>query len=173
VRAYLQCAPDEDIARWPDARIWQELAARLAPSKAADLQTGPILQKSVTAMRRFVAEPMQYGRLFLAGDAAHIVPPTGAKGMNLAFADVLMLSRALVAFYQTGQTGLLDGYSATCLRRVWQAQRFSGWMTQMLHRTSAEDDFDYRRQLAELHYVTGSQAAATALAENYAGLPVA
>src|SRR5581483_3661344 len=112
-------------------------------------------------------EPMQYGRLFLAGDAAHIVPPTGAKGMNLALADVLVLSRAMTDFYRSGNSGLLDAYSATCLGRVWQAQRFSGWMTQLLHRTSLDDDFDHRRQLAELDYVTSSRAASTALAENY------
>ncbi len=172
VRYYLQCAPDEDLARWPDDRIWQELRERLAPGKSADLIEGPILQKSVTAMRGFVAEPMRHGRLFLAGDAAHIVPPTGAKGMNLALADVLVLSRAIAGFYRSGRSDLLDGYSATCLRRIWKTQRFSGWMTQMLHRFNLENDFDSRRQLAELDYVTTSQAAATSLAENYTGLPM-
>jgi p-hydroxybenzoate 3-monooxygenase len=172
VRYYLQCAPDEDIGLWPDDRIWRELRERLALEKSAGLTEGPILQKSVTAMRGFVAAPMRHGRLFLAGDAAHIVPPTGAKGMNLALADVLVLSRAIAAFYHSGATELLEGYSETCLRRVWKAQRFSGWMTQMLHRFNSEDDFDYRRQLAELDYVTTSQAAATSLAENYVGLPM-
>ena len=130
------------------------------------------MQKGVTAMRSFVVEPMQHGRLFLAGDSAHIVPPTGAKGMNLAIADVLVLSRAIEAFYKDGRTEALERYSATCLRRIWKAQRFSWWMTQMLHRFSAENDFDMRRQLAELDYVTGSDNAARALAENYVGLPI-
>jgi p-hydroxybenzoate 3-monooxygenase len=172
VRYYLQCAPDEDIATWPDDRIWQELRARLAPAKSAELVAGPILQKGVTTMRSFVAEPMRHGRLFLAGDAAHIVPPTGAKGMNLALADVLVLSRAIAAFYRSGGAHLLDDYSETCLRRVWQAQRFCGWMTQLLHRFNSESGFDYRRQLAELDYVTTSPAAAASLAENYVGLPM-
>jgi p-hydroxybenzoate 3-monooxygenase len=168
-RLYLQCSPDEDPNEWPDDRIWQELRARLDGTRA--LTEGKILQKGITPMRSFVAEPMQHGRLFLAGDAAHIVPPTGAKGMNLALADVLVLSRAINAFYASGRSDLLEAYSATCLRRVWKAQRFSGWMTQLLHRFSFETDFDYRRQLAELDYVAGSRAAATALAENYVGLP--
>jgi p-hydroxybenzoate 3-monooxygenase len=168
-RLYLQCAPDEDLAQWSDERIWQELRTRLGETRA--LSEGKILQKGITPMRSFVVEPMQHGRLFLAGDAAHIVPPTGAKGMNLALADVRVLSRALAAFYAFGRTDLLDGYSQTCLRRVWKAQRFSVWMTQLLHRFSFETDFDYRRQLAELDYVVSSRAAATALAENYVGLP--
>jgi p-hydroxybenzoate 3-monooxygenase len=172
VRYYLQCAPDEDLGRWPDDKIWQELRLRLAPAKAAALKEGLILQKGVTAMRSFVAEPMQFGRLFLAGDAAHIVPPTGAKGMNLAIADVVRLSGAIAEFYRSGRTELLDGYSTACLRRVWKAQRFSWWMTQMLHRYNSENDFDMQRQLAELAYVTSSQAAATSLAENYVGLPI-
>jgi p-hydroxybenzoate 3-monooxygenase len=170
-RLYLQCDPHEDIAGWPDERIWQELHMRLDGTRA--LTEGRILQKSIAPMRSFVVEPMQQGRLFLAGDAAHIVPPTGAKGMNLALADVLVLSRALGAFYSTGGTDLLGSYSATCLRRVWKAQRFSVWMTQLLHRFGSEIDFDYRRQLADLEYVTTSSAAATALAENYVGLPIA
>ena len=169
-RLYLQCAPDEDLNEWPDDRIWQELRTRLDGSRA--LTEGTILQKGITPMRSFVAEPMQHGRLFLAGDAAHIVPPTGAKGMNLALADVLVLSRAIHAFYVSGRSERLDNYSATCLRRVWKAQRFSLWMTQLLHRFSFEPDFDYRRQLAELDYVVNSRAAATALAENYVGLPL-
>jgi p-hydroxybenzoate 3-monooxygenase len=169
-RLYLQCAPDEDLNEWSDDRIWQELRTRLDGTRA--LTIGRILQKGITPMRSFVAEPMQHGRLFLAGDAAHIVPPTGAKGMNLALADVLVLSRAIHAFYASGRSDRLDAYSARCLRRVWKAQRFSLWMTQLLHRFAFEPDFDYRRQLAELDYVTNSRAAATALAENYVGLPL-
>ena len=133
VRLYIQCAPDEDIAQWPDQKIWRELHARLAGSKSRELGEGPLLEKGVTAMRSFVVEPMQYGRLFLAGDSAHIVPPTGAKGMNLALADVLMLSRGLADHYRSGRSDRLETYSATCLRRVWKAQRFSWWMTTMLH----------------------------------------
>jgi p-hydroxybenzoate 3-monooxygenase len=168
-RLYLQCTPDEDLANWPDDRIWEELHARLGAEGWA-LTEGPILQKGVTAMRSFVVEPMQYGRLFLAGDAAHIVTPTGAKGLNLAVADVRHLARALAAFYATGRTDLLERYSEACLPRVWRAQRFSWQMTSMLHRFG-EDPFQHRLQLAELDYVTGSRAAATALAENYVGLP--
>jgi p-hydroxybenzoate 3-monooxygenase len=131
-----------------------------------------MLQKGITAMRSFVAEPMQYGRLFLAGDSAHIQPPTGAKGMNLALADVMVLSRALVAFYRNGRSDLLERYSATCLRRVWKAQRFSWWMTQLFHLDPSHNAFDRKRQLAELDYVTSSEAAGRSLAENYVGLPV-
>ena len=168
-RLYLQCRPDEDLNNWPDERIWQELRTRLDGTRA--LTEGEVLQKGVTPMRSFVAEPMRHGRLFLAGDAAHIVPPTGAKGMNLALADVRVLSRAIEAFYASGRHDLLEAYSATCLRRVWKAQRFSVWMTQLLHRFTHDPDFDYRRQLAELDYVANSRAAATSLAENYVGLP--
>jgi p-hydroxybenzoate 3-monooxygenase len=171
-RLYLQVAPDEDIADWPDARIWEELRTRLGGDDAPSLAEGPVLQKGITPMRGFVAEPMQYGRLFLAGDAAHIVPPTGAKGMNLAMADVQVLARALGAFYQSGRTDLLDRYSETCLRRVWKVQRFSWWMTSMLHRFAKHSAYDQRVQLAELAYVTGSRAAAQSLAENYVGLPI-
>ncbi|HYF55902.1 MAG TPA: 4-hydroxybenzoate 3-monooxygenase [Salinarimonas sp.] len=171
-RLYLQCAPDEDLSAWPDARIWDELRRRLAGGEDRRLAEGPITQKSITAMRSFVAEPMRHGRLFLAGDAAHIVPPTGAKGMNLAVADVTVLARALEAFYGGGGSDLLDGYSATCLRRIWKVQRFSWWMTQMLHRFDDAAPFDERRQIAELAYVTTSRAAATTLAENYVGLPL-
>jgi len=170
-RLYLQCAPDEDIDNWPDARIWEELRTRL--NGVRPLAEGKMLQKGITPMRSFVVEPMQVGRLFLAGDSAHIVPPTGAKGMNLAVADVVVLSRALEAFYRAGRTDLLEGYSKTCLARVWKAQRFSWWMTQMMHCFPEESAFDRRRQLAELSYVAGSTAAATALAENYTGLPMA
>jgi p-hydroxybenzoate 3-monooxygenase len=169
-RLYVQCAPDDDVENWPDERIWEELHARLASTR--DLVEGRMLQKGVTAMRSFVAEPMRHGRLFLAGDAAHIVPPTGAKGMNLALADVVVLSRALTEFYQTGRSEALDRYSATCLRRVWKAQRFSWWMTQMLHLSPTHNAFDRKRQLAELDYVVTSEAAARSLAENYAGLPL-
>jgi p-hydroxybenzoate 3-monooxygenase len=172
VRYYLQCKPDEDLAQWPDDRIWDELSVRLGGEAATRLIRGRITQKGVTPMRSFVCEPMQHGRMFLAGDSAHIVPPTGAKGMNLALADVCVLSRAIEQFYKSRHSDLLESYSATCLRRVWKAQRFSWWMTQMLHRFSAENDFDMRRQLAELDYVATSEAAARSLAENYAGLPM-
>jgi p-hydroxybenzoate 3-monooxygenase len=169
-RLYLQCAPDEDLALWPDEKIWDELRARL--SSACELRRGRIVLKGVTPMRSFVVEPMQYGRLFLAGDAAHIQPPTGAKGMNLAFADVVVLSRAFAEFYRTGDAAALDRYSQTSLDRVWKAQRFSWFMTQLLHRFPNETEFDRRRQLTEIEYIAGSTAAATALAENYAGLPI-
>ncbi|MCW5685161.1 MAG: 4-hydroxybenzoate 3-monooxygenase [Pseudolabrys sp.] len=169
-RLYFQCAPDEDAGNWTDEAIWEELRLRLGG--VCPLPTGPILQKSVTPMRSFVTEPMQYGRLFLAGDSAHIVPPTGAKGMNLALADVLKLSRALAHFYKTGQHDRLDGYSAEVLPRVWKAQRFSWWMTSLLHHFPHENAFDRRRQVAELDYVATSRAAAMTLAENYAGLPI-
>ncbi|HEY2134803.1 MAG TPA: 4-hydroxybenzoate 3-monooxygenase [Xanthobacteraceae bacterium] len=169
-RLYLQCGPDEDIDNWPDARIWEELHTRLGGVRP--LAEGPMLQKGITPMRSFVVEPMQVGRLFLAGDSAHIVPPTGAKGMNLAIADVLVLSRALVAFYRRNRSDLLEAYSKTCLARIWKAQRFSWWMTQIFHCFPDEVPFDRRRQLAELGYVASSTAAATALAENYAGLPM-
>jgi p-hydroxybenzoate 3-monooxygenase len=170
-RLYLQCSPDEDIQTWPDERIWRELGTRFA-GEGWTLTEGPILQKGVTGMRSFVVEPMQYGRLFLAGDSAHIVPPTGAKGLNLAVADVRVLARAMAAFYATGRSELLDAYSETCLRRVWKVQRFSWWMTSMLHRFPEDNPFDRRRQLAELDYVTSSRAASQSLAENYVGLPM-
>ncbi len=170
-RLYLQCEPDEDLQNWHDDRIWEELQIRLHDNNGWKLQEGPLLQKSVTGMRSFVVEPMQYGRLFLAGDSAHIVPPTGAKGMNLAASDVLVLSRAIDSFYRSGAADLLNAYSATCLRRVWKAQRFSAWMTLLLHQIPGQCSFDARRQLAELDYVTSSVAAATTLAENYVGLP--
>jgi p-hydroxybenzoate 3-monooxygenase len=171
-RLYFQCAPEEDINNWPDARIWEELHARLGGVRP--LQEGKILQKGVTPMRSYVTEPMQVGRLFLAGDSAHIVPPTGAKGMNLAMADVRVLARAFERYYRNKQSNGLESYSATCLRRVWQGQRFSWWMTQMLHRQRDGEyaAFDMKRQLAELDYVTSSHAASVSLAENYAGLPI-
>jgi p-hydroxybenzoate 3-monooxygenase len=170
-RLYLQCDPEEDLSLWPDERIWKELHTRFA-SDGWKLTEGPVLQKGVTGMRSFVVEPMQYGRLFLAGDSAHIVPPTGAKGLNLAIADVRVLARALADFYATQRQDLLNLYSQTCLRRVWKVQRFSWWMTSMLHRFPDENPFDRRRQLAELDYVTSSRAASQSLAENYVGLPM-
>lgn len=168
-RLYLQCAPDEDLSAWSDDRIWSALRRRLGDT----LEEGPILQKGVTAMRSFVAEPMRHGRLFLAGDAAHIVPPTGAKGMNLAIADVRVLVRALEAFFAGRGEALMDAYSATCLDRVWKVQRFSWWMTQLLHRYDDHDAFEERVRMAELDYLAGSTAALTTLAENYVGLPYA
>jgi p-hydroxybenzoate 3-monooxygenase len=168
-RYYLQVEPDEDLAGWPDERIWEELRARTALD-GWTLHDGPILEKGVTGMRSFVAEPMQHGRLFLAGDAAHIVPPTGAKGLNLAIADVRVLAEALVRFYASGSEDLLGAYSRDCLRRVWRAEHFSWWMTSMLHRLPGGDPFDLRLQLSQLRYVTTSEAAARSLAENYVGL---
>ncbi len=170
-RLYIQCDPDDDIARWSDAMILEELQVRLVTRDNWQLLVGPIIQKSILAMRSFVIEPMQYGRLFLAGDAAHIVPPTGAKGLNLAVADVRHLSLALTVFYQENRTDLLEAYSTTCLRRVWRAEHFSWWMTSMLHRFPDDDAFGQRMQRAQLDYTVGSRAAATSLAENYVGLP--
>ncbi|MBR0679273.1 4-hydroxybenzoate 3-monooxygenase [Roseomonas eburnea] len=170
-RLYLQCAPGEDLAQWSDARIWSELRTRLG-ARDGELEDGPILQKGVTAMHSFIAEPMRHGRLFLAGDAAHIVPPTGAKGMNLAIADVRVLVRALEAFFAGRGEALMDSYSATCLDRVWKVQRFSWWMTQLLHRYDGQDDFEEHIRIAELDYLAGSVAAQTTLAENYVGLPL-
>jgi p-hydroxybenzoate 3-monooxygenase len=170
-RLYIQCSPDEDIREWPDDRIWKELQIRLA-AKDWKLIEGPILQKGVTGMRSFVVEPMQYGRMFLAGDAAHIVPPTGAKGLNLAVTDVEVLANALTKFYSSGDKSGLESYSRVCLRRVWKVQRFSWWMTSMLHKFPGENAFDHRRQIGELDYVTSSRAASQSLAENYVGLPL-
>ncbi len=170
-RLYIQCPPEDGIASWPDERIWQELHARLETSDGWKLTEGPVIQKGITGMRSFVVEPMQFGKLFLAGDSAHIVPPTGAKGLNLAVADVRLLARAFAQFYSNGATQQLDQYSETCLRRVWKVQRFSWWMTSMLHRFDGDNAFDKRRQLAELDYVTSSRAGAQSLAENYVGLP--
>jgi p-hydroxybenzoate 3-monooxygenase len=167
-RYYVQCRPDEDVAAWSDERIWQELQLRTG-LPGWTLAEGPILEKGVTGMRSFVAEPMQYGRLYLAGDAAHIVPPTGAKGLNLALSDVRILAEALVAWYRTGSAAGLDGYSDACLRRIWRAEHFSSWMTSMLHKVG-DDPFDVQLQLSQLRYVTSSQAAARSLAENYVGL---
>jgi len=169
-RLYLQCAPDDRIEHWPEARIWEELRTRLATDDGWTLAEGPILEKSITPLRSLVTEPMQYGTLFLAGDAAHIVPPTGAKGLNLAVADVRVLAEALTAWYRSGERRLLDAYSTTCLRRVWRAEHFSWWMTWMLHRQDEDDRFLPRLQLSQLHYLCSSVAAATTLAENYVGL---
>src|SRR6202521_2752171 len=171
-RLYLQCPPDEDLSRWPDGKIWDELERRFATEDGWQLERGPILHRGITEMRSFVAEPMQYGRLFIAGDAAHIVPPTGAKGLNLAVSDVRVLARALGEFYASGSRDALGRYSELCLRRVWKVQRFSWWMTSMLHRFDRENAFDQRRQLAELDYITSSRAASQTLAENYVGLPM-
>ncbi|MGB9471912.1 MAG: 4-hydroxybenzoate 3-monooxygenase [Candidatus Acidiferrum sp.] len=170
-RLYLQCAPDEDVQNWSDDRIWDELRTRMATREGFELKDGPILQKGITPMRSFVAAPMQFGKLFLLGDAAHIVPPTGAKGLNLAVADVRVLTRGLVEFYQRGNWEALRQYTERCLRRVWKSQRFSWWMTSMLHRFPNEDSFSHHIHLAELDYVAGSRAASTTLAENYVGLP--
>jgi p-hydroxybenzoate 3-monooxygenase len=168
-RLYFQCDPQDDVEVWPDERIWDELSTRLATHDGWELAGGQIFQKDIVQMRSFVCEPMQHGRLFLAGDAAHIVPPTGAKGMNLAVADIRVLAHALTEFYGSGNKELLDAYSEICLRRVWRAQRFSWWMTSMLHRFDRSDPFQLKVQQAELDYVTTSRAAATTIAENYVG----
>jgi p-hydroxybenzoate 3-monooxygenase len=170
-RMYIQCDPQDTIANWSDAMILEELQARLVTKDNWELVVGPVVQKSILAMRSFVIEPMQYGRLFLAGDAAHIVPPTGAKGMNLAINDVRHLAHALALFYKQSKMSLLEAYSATCIRRVWRAEHFSWWMTSMLHRFPDDDAFQQRMQRAQLDYTVSSQAAATSLAENYVGLP--
>jgi len=170
-RLYLQCAPDEDIQNWPDDRIWEELRTRMVTRDGFVLKDGPIFQKGITPMRSFVVEPMQFAKLFLLGDAAHIVPPTGAKGLNLAVADVRVLTRALVEYYKHGKQEELAHYTERCLNRVWRCQRFSWWMTSMLHRFDKEDSFTHNIHLAELGYVASSRAASTALAENYVGLP--
>ena len=171
-RLYLQVSPDEDIANWPDERIWQELHTRLETDDGWKLNEGPVLEKGITPMRSYVCEKMQHGQLYLAGDAAHIVPPTGAKGMNLAIADVHVLSRALTAFFKTGSRDALAAYSHTCLARVWRAEHFSWWMTSMLHRFPGDDGFQQRLQRSQLDYTVSSPAAAASLAENYVGLPL-
>jgi p-hydroxybenzoate 3-monooxygenase len=172
-RLYLQVPPDAELADWSDDRIWDELATRLATDDGFELRAGPLLEKGITPMRSFVAEPMRYRRLFLAGDAAHIVPPTGAKGMNLAIADVWRLARAVVALVGEGDERLADEYSDGCLRRVWRAEHFSYFMTATLHRAPDADPFFDQLQLSQLRYLVGSTAAATSLAENYVGLPLA
>jgi p-hydroxybenzoate 3-monooxygenase len=170
-RLYFQVDPSTSTDDWSDDRIWEELKARTAGA-GATIKAGPIFRKDVLQFRSFVCEPMQYGRLYLAGDAAHTVPPTGAKGMNLAIADVHVLDRALGAFYDAKDTGLLESYTATVLKRIWRAQHFSWWMTSMLHTFPDATDFDLRRQLAELEMVTSSPTAAKTLADNYVGLPL-
>ena len=170
-RYYIQCAVDEDLAAWSDERIWDELDVRLTNN--AGLSRGPITQKGITPMRSFVAEPMRYGRLFLAGDAAHIVPPTGAKGMNLAIADIRVLAQALVAHYRERTDTLLDAYSATCLDRIWKVTRFSWWLTSLMHKFPGAEPFDDRLQIAQLRHLFTSEAAAADLAGNYVGLPYA
>ena len=168
-RNYIQVRPDEDIAHWPDERIWQELQHRLETHDGFQLTTGRLIEKGITGMRSFVAEPMQHGRLFLAGDAAHIVPPTGAKGMNLAIRDVRVLAQALAKFYATSDNTELLNYSTTCLRHVWRAQHFSYWMTSLLHRTNFDDPYEHKLQLAQFDQLFASEAAAKTLAENYVG----
>jgi p-hydroxybenzoate 3-monooxygenase len=170
-RYYIQCSLDEKIEEWPDARIWEELRLRLGSEPPPDITTGPSIEKSIAPLRSFVSTPMQHGRLFLAGDATHIVPPTGAKGLNLAVSDVHYLCRALAAHYGEGNGDLLDAYSSTALARVWKAERFSWWMTMLLHRLHPETSFEAQMQRAELDYLASSRAAQTALAENYVGLP--
>lgn len=169
-RMYFQCDPNDDPDNWSEEQIWEELQTRVATDEDWTLNEGPIVEKTIVAMRSFAVEPMQHGRLFLAGDAAHIVTPTGAKGMNLAVRDVRTLSEAIATWYETNETELLESYSDTCLRRAWKAQRFSLWMTSMLHRFPDDDGFQHNLQLAELDYVTSSQAASASLAENYVGL---
>jgi p-hydroxybenzoate 3-monooxygenase len=171
-RLYFQVPPDEPIERWSDEAIWKEMLTRMTTRDGWKPNVGRIIQKGVTPMRSFVAAPMRHGRMFLAGDAAHIVPPTGAKGLNLAASDVLVLARAFREFYKNNRQDWLDEYSDTCLRRVWKAQRFSWWMTSTLHRAPDENAFDHRRQIADLDYLTGSRAAMTSLAEQYVGLPM-
>jgi p-hydroxybenzoate 3-monooxygenase len=170
-RYYIQCSLDENIEEWPDARVWDELKLRFGPQAAANMTTGPSIEKSIAPLRSFVSTPMQHGRLFIAGDAAHIVPPTGAKGLNLAASDVHYLCRALVAHYKGGNDDLLSAYSETALARVWKAERFSWWMTNLLHKLHEETSFEARMQQAELEYLATSRAAQTAMAENYVGLP--
>ncbi|MGH2982245.1 MAG: 4-hydroxybenzoate 3-monooxygenase, partial [Solirubrobacterales bacterium] len=170
-RLYFQCDPGDDADDWSDDRIWEELHTRLAREDDWSLTEGPLIEKGVTPMRSFVGEPMQYRRLFLAGDAIHIVPPTGAKGLNLAVADVHVLAEALERWFEQGDDSLLESYSESCLRRVWRTQHFSWWMTWMLHRfPDDEDGFQTRLSRAQLEYVCSSEAAATTLAENYVGL---
>jgi p-hydroxybenzoate 3-monooxygenase len=172
-RYYLQVPIDEDPAAWPDERIWDELAVRLGPAAAAGMTRGPSIEKSVAPLRSFVSEPMRFGRLFLAGDAAHIVPPTGAKGLNLAAADSHYLAEALIAYYRTGTAAGLDAYSALALARVWKAERFCWWFTALTHRFPDMDPFARKMQIAELDYIRSSRAAQAMLAENYVGLPLA
>ena len=169
-RIYIQCDPHDDISNWSDDRIWEEMHTRFATNDDWTLNEGPVLEKLITPMKSFLVTPMQHGRVYLAGDAAHIVPATGAKGLNLAIHDVRILAEALTKWFEDGDDSLLEAYSDTCLRRVWRVQHFSWWMTSMLHRRADADDFEHQLQLAQLDYVTSSRAAATTLAENYTGL---
>jgi p-hydroxybenzoate 3-monooxygenase len=171
-RYYLQCELDEDLSAWPDARIYDELCVRLGASIAENVTRGSSFEKSITPLRNFVVEPMRYGRPFLAGDAAHVVPPTGAKGLNLALSDVAMLSNAFVDFYRKGASSGLDCYSDRALARVWKAERFSWWFTHIMHKLSGMDAFNRRIQVAEIEYLRRSRAAQTVFAENYVGLPM-
>ena len=170
-RYYIQCAFDEDLEEWTDDRFWDELRARLPEETASQLETGPSIEKSIAPLRSFVAEPMRHGRLMLAGDAAHIVPPTGAKGLNLAASDIYYAANALLEYFKEGSEDGLNNYSHNCLRRIWKGERFSWWMTTLLHRFPDESPFDRRIQTAELEYLKESQATQKALAENYVGLP--
>jgi p-hydroxybenzoate 3-monooxygenase len=172
-RAYLQVAPDDDVKNWPPERIWSELRKRLGDHDGLRVEEGELMQVAITPMRSYVTEPMRHGRLFLAGDAAHIVPPTGAKGMNLAIADISVLARAFRAHYKRNDSSQFDSYGPECLRRIWRAEHFSWWMTTMLHPLPDASPFDRKRQLAELDAVMTSRAGRTYLAENYAGLPLA
>ena len=171
-RYYVQCPLEDSVEQWSDERFWDELRLRLDPAAAASLVTGPSIEKSIAPLRSFVTEPMRCGRLFLAGDAAHIVPPTGAKGLNLAATDVGYLARGLIEYYQERSEAGIDAYSARCLRRIWKAERFSWWMTTLLHRFPDTGPFGQRIQRAELEYIVSSHAALTSLAENYVGLPL-
>lgn len=171
-RYYVQCSLDDRIEDWSDERFWDEVSVRLGPEVASRVTRAPSFEKSIAPLRSFVAEPMRHGRLFLAGDAAHIVPPTGAKGLNLAASDVAMLAEALVEYYEEGSSAGVDGYSARALARVWKAERFSWWFTSLTHRFPDRDGFDRKMQIAELAYIKGSRAAQATLAENYVGLPL-
>lgn len=170
-RYYLQCPLEDRVEDWSDDRFWTELSNRLPPDTSGQLETGASIEKSIAPLRSFVAEPMRFGNLFLAGDAAHIVPPTGAKGLNLAASDIYFLSKAFIAFYKDNQTELMDHYSETCLKRVWKAIRFSWWMTSLLHQFPDDGEFGTHLQKAELDYIANSEAAQSALSENYVGLP--
>jgi p-hydroxybenzoate 3-monooxygenase len=169
-RYYIQVAQDEKIGDWPDERLWDELALRLGPEAAAGMTRGPALEKSIAPLRSYIFEPMRHGRLFLAGDAAHIVPPTGAKGLNLAASDIAYLSRALIAHFNAGDDSKLESYAADALSRVWKASRFSWYLTALMHRFPEATAFDRKMQLAELDYIASSEAARRSIAENYVGL---
>jgi p-hydroxybenzoate 3-monooxygenase len=170
-RLYIQIDPSEELSSWPDERVWEELRVRLASDDGFELRDGPVLEKGIALHRSLVVEPMQYGRLFLAGDAAHVVPPAGAKGLNLAVADVRALAQGIERFYRTGERDLLDRYTERCLRRVWRVQQFSAWMSMLLHKLPGADPFQDRLARAELAWLRQSEAAARSLAENYVGLP--